>query len=1081
MTDISSSPSLTIKIGPDSGKVFYLSEGVFIIGRKPPADIVVEHPLVSLKHARLSFNQGRYFLEDLDSKNGTFINKKLIQSRQELADQDDISLGPIIHLVFSLPPEVPKPLLQAATKGTGESPRPQSEKTVLDLNASQVNLRSAMPVIPPEITVTVAGQETQSYSLIKDKITIGRADDNDIVIPSMIVSRHHATLNLVKNGYEIEIAAGTKNALTCQGRSVQTSKLLAHGDVLRIDSEIPGMMVSLSYQAPLQAATKVPFSVQFGDKDVLTFGRDAKNEVVLDMPNVSRFHAQVTRVGRRYYVTDLHSVNGTFVNDKRVTGNVWLEPQDTIRISGYRLVLGQDQFTRHDESEEGVKVEAIHLNKWVKKDLNLLQDISLSFQPREFIVIVGQSGGGKSTLLDAIAGYRPATKGKVYVNGIDIYRNFDAIRNQIGYVPQRDIIHMELTVYQALDFAAQLRMPPDTKPEERHKRIMEVLDDLDLAHRKDLQISGLSGGQQKRVSIGVELLTSPSLFFLDEPTSGLDPGTETTFMHLMRRLADQGRTIIVVTHATKNVMLADKVVFLARGGYVAWYGPPDAALAYFDKYRSETEQRTSSIEFDNIYSILDDPSKGKAGEWAERYQADPVCAKFILEPLKEQEKDHPGAQAVAPVKMEKRKGSLRISLHQFKVLSKRNLTIIRRDRSAMVLMLAAAPGVAALDLLLAPAMGRAPFSFASGDAANGAITLFMMTIYALLVGGMSQMREFVKESNIYRRERLVNLRILPYVSSKVSVAILLAFWHALAYTGVHYIAFRMPGGFLDFLAVYVTMILAVLTGMLLGLLASAVAPNSASAPLTTIMFVIPLIVLSGILAPIPSAISQFASTRWAFQSLLGIVGAGSDVAADACWYLDKDLRDSLTLEDKTSQGCLCMGVQMFNENTCGFPGIGSLYTPEISQVEPVKPTPLPDPPLEPVIPDAPAAPEDKFDQVKMAQYMNALVSYQDQARAIQDNYRNEMDLYQVQADVYSSQMSKYQEQMARFNIARISAVKGAEGIIESVNTMYSWAWVNKSDPGIYVPWLLKTWFAQVEICVVYFLVTLYLIKRKDVK
>jgi hypothetical protein len=113
--------------------------------------------------------------------------------------------------------------------------------------------------------------------------------------------------------------------------------------------------------------------------------------------------------------------------------------------------------------------------------------------------------------------------------------------------------------------------------------------------------------------------------------------------------------------------------------------------------------------------------------------------------------------------------------------------------------------------------------------------------------------------------------------------------------------------------------------------------------------------------------------------------------------------------------------------------------------------------------------------------MNALVSYQDQARAIQDNYRNEMDLYQVQADVYSSQMSKYQEQMARFNIARISAVKGAEGIIESVNTMYSWAWVNKSDPGIYVPWLLKTWFAQVEICVVYFLVTLYLIKRKDVK
>ena len=125
---------------------------------------------------------------------------------------------------------------------------------------------------------------------------------------------------------------------------------------------------------------------------------------------------------------------------------------------------------------------------------------------------------------------------------------------------------------------------PDTSAEERHRRVMEVLQDLDLQHRQDVQISGLSGGQQKRVSIGVELLTKPGLFFLDEPTSGLDPGTETALMQLMRRLADQGRTIILITHATKNVMLADKVIFLARGGYLAWFGPPEEALEYFDKY-----------------------------------------------------------------------------------------------------------------------------------------------------------------------------------------------------------------------------------------------------------------------------------------------------------------------------------------------------------------------------------------------------------------------------------------------------------------------------------------------------------------
>jgi ABC-type multidrug transport system ATPase subunit len=1079
MPELSSHPRLTIKIGPEPGRVFELKESDIILGRKPPASVALDHPLVSTKHARLTCEGGKWFLEDLGSRNGTFINKIRLRGRRELSDRDEISLGPILLLIFNVGQDSLQPAKESSAEPENSAPV-ESPGTILDMTAARINPRGDQPVIPPDLVVTVAGVETHTYPLVKDLLTIGRADDNDIIIPSMIVSRHHATLHLTRNGYEIEVIPGALNTLTCQGRPLLTRILLAHGDVLRIDSTIPGNMVSMTYLAPLLAAAKVPFSVQFGEKDRLTFGRDARNDVVLDMPNVSRFHAQVTRVGRRYYVTDLHSTNGTFVNDKAVAGDVWLEPQDTVRISQFRLVLGEDKFTRYDESTEGVNVEAQHLEKGVRQDLTLLQDISLSFQPREFVVIVGQSGGGKSTLLDAIAGYRPATLGKVHVNGIDIYSNFDAIRNEIGYVPQRDIIHMELTVYQALDFAAQLRMPRDTLPEERHKRIMEVLEDLDLTHRKDLQISGLSGGQQKRVSIGVELLTRPSLFYLDEPTSGLDPGTETIFMHLMRRLADQGRTIILVTHATKNVMLADKVVFLARGGYLAWYGPPDAALAYFDQYRSENDRRIREMEFDEIYSILDDPKKGKAFDWAERFKADPAYTRFISGPLHEDGKKPAAVPAAKGKKKGQGKGGRRSSLHQFMVLTRRNLTILGRDRSSMILMLAAPPAVGALDLLLAPAMGRAPFSFNNGDAHNGAITLFLLTLFALLVGGMSQMREFVKESHIYKRERLVNLQIFPYVSSKVGVALMLAFWHALAYTVIHYIAFRMPGNFIDFLSVYITMVFAVLTGMMLGLLASAVAPNSAAAPLTTILFVIPLIVLSGVLAPVPSAISQVASTRWAFQSMLGITGAGSDIAADVCWHLDEDLRDAMTLEDKVSQGCRCMGVQMFKEHTCGFPGVGKLFTPEIIQAEPTQPAPLADPPSEPTIPQSPTPPDDNYDQVKMAIYLNALVAYQDQVKTIQDNFRNEMDLYQVQAEVYTDKMTLYQEDLARYTIARVSAVKGAEGMISKVNEMFAWAWVDKSDPSIYIPWLLRSWLAQVEICLVYFLVILYMMKRKDI-
>ncbi len=174
---------------------------------------------------------------------------------------------------------------------------------------------------------------------------------------------------------------------------------------------------------------------------------------------------------------------------------------------------------------------------------------------------------------------------------------------------------------------------------------MEVLKDLDLEHRKDIQISRLSGGQQKRVSIGVELLTKPGLFFLDEPTSGLDPGTETSLMQLMRRLADQGRTIVLITHATKNVMLADKVIFLARGGYLAWFGPPDEALEYFQDYGSDRDRRSGSMEFDQIYAILEEPSKGSPQDWGKRYKSHAAYQKYVIQPLQQKGYKLPPADA----------------------------------------------------------------------------------------------------------------------------------------------------------------------------------------------------------------------------------------------------------------------------------------------------------------------------------------------------------------------------------------------------------------------------------------------------
>lgn len=1056
---------LQVERGLPQPQTFSLGAGEVIVGRTSPAGIVVSNPEVSRQHCRITFDGNNYYIDDLNSSNGTCVNGARIHERTLLQNGDRIILGSQVMILFQKPAHTPA----------------QPDSTIMERKPPGGYALDGQG--PASLIVRVAGQPASTYALKDDHTTIGRADDNQVVIQSPVVSRHHASIERTPKGYALLVSPETTNTLSCQGQPVAGQRLLQHGDILRIDSREPGLMVSICFQQPSQApASQRVQSIRFGEKEKLSFGRDPGNDVVIDMPVISRYHAQVERVGRRYFVTDLNSTNGTFLNNERVTQKTEVLPKDSVRIGPYRFVLGEDQLVKYDDTS-GLRVEAHNLNKWVRKNLNILQDISLVFQPREFIVVVGQSGGGKSTLVDSIAGYRPATQGKVIVNGIDVYHNFDAIRNEIGYVPQRDIIHMELTVFQALDYAAQLRMPRDTTTAERHKRIMEVLADLDLLHRKDAQISSLSGGQQKRVSIGVELITRPGLFFLDEPTSGLDPGTETVFMHLCRRLADQGRTIIMVTHATKNVMLADKVVFLARGGYLAWFGPPDEALTYFDQYRSERDRRAGPMEFDQIYAILDDPAKGSAKEWARRFQECGPCNEYIIEQLKP---EHRGQLPLQPEptgkeKRHKRSGARISSIKQFFVLSKRNVKILTRDRTSLVLMVAIAPLVGALDLIIAPLMGRTPYDWVAGKPNNGIITLFLLTLYCLLVGGLAQMREFVKETEIYKRERLVNLRILPYVGSKIWVAALLAMFHALAYTVLHALAFKMPVSGLDFVLIYVTLFLAVLSGMIAGLLASALSPSASSAPMILILFIIPQIVLGGVLAPVPENISQIASLRWAMEGLVGIVGVGSDVAADPCWKLDEPIRDLMTLDQKEELGCRCMGLNMMKEGVCRFPGVGEFYDPEIDLPAPAEPVDLPSEPAQPVFPERPQAPADRTDQIAMVGFLNALDAYMDDVDLIQAEYLSEVDLYKAQAEVYQYEIAKYQQDLIQYNITRTSAVQTAEGLIEATNEKFGWMWVDKSNPAEFYPWLFGTWNAQLIIIGVYITVILIMIKRKDIR
>jgi ABC transport system ATP-binding/permease protein len=1057
---------------------YELTKPEIIIGRDDSADLTIPSQAVSRRHARLIREGEIHEIEDLGSSNGTFVNGQKISGRRALMSGDQIRLGRTVTLVYSAPKTEPSVFPEFAE--TVARPLPEMPSSVMQTVIGEEPMPSRVDAGPPKLVVAIAGESPQTYKLSGQSLTIGRQEGNDIVIPSQLVSRSHARLDKTDGGYRISMSPEAKNPILFEGRELEGPRVLRHGDILRIGSLDPGMMVTMTYNVPGEATQEIEQDIVFGEKTLIQIGRDAGNDVVLPSPNVSRFHAQVERVGQRYRVEDLRSSNGTFVNGERIEGSVWLKPEDTIRIGQYRFVMGKDQLAKYDDSN-GLRVDAITLNKWVRKDLNILQNISVSFRPREFIVVVGQSGGGKSTFVDAVAGYRPATPpSRVLVNDIDIYQHFDSIRNDIGFVPQKDIIHMELTVYQALDYAAQLRMPGDTTPEERHKRVMEVLADLDLTHRKDVQISGLSGGQQKRVSIGVELLTKPGLFFLDEPTSGLDPGTETALMQLMRRLADQGRTIVLITHATKNVMLADKVIFLARGGYLAWFGPPEDALEYFDQYRSDRERRAGKIEFDEIYAILDDQSKGKAEDWANRYRESSAHRKYVAEPLKD--KMAPGkAPTIPESKQPARKvggaASKQISgLRQFMVLSARNIKILTRDRFALGLMLVTAPLVSLLDVVLSLVLGRQPFDFYEGDMAQVMITLFLLTIYGIMVGGISQMREIVKEGDIYKRERLVNLKILPYVMSKIWVAALLALYQAAAYTIVHYLAFEMPGGTLEFIQVYVTMVLATLAGMMLGLFASALAPNSSSAPLMVIILMLPQIVLGGALIPLPTFVSAPTSSRWAFEALMSITGPGSDIAADHCWALPEDVRSVMTIDQKVENNCKCLGPNMLMQESCNHPGLGQFYIPAIDGPAPIEPEPLGPPPPEPVIPERPVEPADQSDTVAMAEFFNALKVWEEQATAVQEEYKRQIEDFQVRAEVYQAERVAYETARVELQVA----VAPAEGIVNTFYNGVGWSYVNKEDRAAYFAKITNAWLVQLFICLILFAAILYLQKRKDV-
>jgi ABC-type multidrug transport system ATPase subunit/pSer/pThr/pTyr-binding forkhead associated (FHA) protein len=856
---------------------------------------------VSREHARITWVGAIPQITDLGSANGTILNGSSLPAKtaEAVKPGDKIEIGG-----FQL--TLQEPLADGPVRSDQSgTPLPKDGPALL------------ISAAPAQVSMVVATPEaTREYDLQQETVTIGRDPANDICIDRPVVSRRHAKMERTAHGYRI-VDLGSANGLVCQHLEV-SELLLAHGDVLRIADD-----VTLTYQiAPAAVAMPSPVAaepwqpapaepgepgepesrevvepdfppvratmiglettveglqrVDMRERRELTIGRSPENDLTLSYPTISRFHARISQVGSgmEYAIEDLGSGNGTLVNDEVIEpGKAHpLHPGNTVRIGPVRFLFAPESVEIVDESRN-MRLDALHLNQFVGKRVNLLQDISLSVAPREFVAVVGVSGAGKSTLLNALAGFWPASDGEVLVNQTNLYRHFDAFRTDLGYVPQDDIIHKELTSGRALDYAARLRLPSDITTEERKQIVTEELETLGLAERRDVRVGRLSGGQRKRVSIGVERLTGPGLFFLDEATSGLDPGTENRLMRLLRRLADEGQTILLVTHATKNVMICDQVIFLAKGGRLAFFGPPQQALEYF-----------GVSDFDEIYEKLE--SERSPEEWWADYRQSPLYRELVVGRLQatygellEVRTEPPAARegkAERPKSLTAAKSKVKrpSPFRQFGVLTARYLEIIRSDRMNLLLLLLIAPVLGSMDLIAWP---RMIFDPVEGEASEALVMLFLGAVIPFLVGALSSVREIVKERAIYQRERSVNLRIIPYLLSKCAVGLLFGLYHAAALLVLKLVA--VDFGHLelaDIALFYLIMVMAVFSGVMWGLLISAIAPREEQAMLLVIIVVVMQMVFSGGMMALDrlgtaGEVIGFATTsKWTLQALVDV-------------------------------------------------------------------------------------------------------------------------------------------------------------------------------------------------------------------
>jgi ABC transport system ATP-binding/permease protein len=826
-------PVLTVR--SDRSQRSFAAGRDVVIGSDLRADMRVAHPLIARAHLLLRFDQGKWMAIDNNSLNGMFVNGQRMPM-VDIHDGQTINIGKpdgprmtfeVGHhkgAVGQLPPTEKLPVIvppggpPTGSPGSPPPPRPQTSYQTGGFRGAVSRPHPVPPRPAPPPTLSTPrlhrGEDPQRATAVP---IIGRGPESDLNPPTQMA----------------------------QGTTV---------------SQFPtGMLQGPGAGSQLRTTT-----------GAARIGRAIDNDIVIQDVLASRRHAYLAPTPIGTEIRDAQSINGTFVNGIRV-GSALLTEGDVVTIGNVDLVFSGGVLVRRTEAATrtgGLEVRDVGFSVDGKA---LLENVTMTARPGTLTAIIGGSGAGKTTLSRLIAGYTTPSSGSVTFEGHNIHTQYASLRTRIGMVPQDDVVHRQLTVNQALGYAAELRLPPDTSKADREQVVAQVLDELGLTEHADTRVDQLSGGQRKRASVALELLTGPSLLILDEPTSGLDPALDLQVMTMLRQLADAGRVVLVVTHSLTYLDVCDQVLLMAPGGKTAFLGPPDQIGAAM-----------GTTNWAHIFA--------KVG-------ADPDEAnrRFLA-----QNRPPPPAQAAAP-------GDLGIPSHtnksrQFSTIARRQVRLVVSDRAYFV-FLALLPFIMGGLSLTVPGntgFGIAPPTSETPDEAAQILTL--LSIAAVFMGTALTIRDLIGERAIFRREQAVGLSTGAYLSAKITVFCAFAIIQAAIATAIVILGKGAPTQKAVLLGnpsleLFVTIAATCVASAILGLVLSSIArSNEQIMPLLVVSLMLQL-VLAGGLIPVTGRIfldqlSWVVPSRWGYAASASTINLralvpGSLLPKDSHWLHTK--------------------------------------------------------------------------------------------------------------------------------------------------------------------------------------------------